>query len=106
MPWVYTLTLSVPVDAIRIQNDWHNNIPGTAQVLNEYGGVAIRGKDAIIVSQRNNPDYEAMGDLSYVASIGEYKEIPNSSDAEFEVPIELAPGFEISGGQEIDGVQY
>lgn len=95
MPWVYTLYLAEPVSASIVQNDWENNIPGNAKVQNDHGGVTITGSVGVIVSQRNNPDYQEMSTFSYVSSITEEKEIPSRGDSEFEPPIELGHSIEL-----------
>lgn len=97
MPWVYTLSLSEDRDAKTVQNDWENNIPGNASVVNDHGGVTvstrINGTVAVIVSQRNNPDFNEMANLRYVESISEHKEIPSRGQSAFEPPIALGHGI-------------
>jgi hypothetical protein len=95
MPWVYTLTLSEYTDAVTIQTDWEENIPGNATVQNDVGGVTVSGRRAVIVSQRNNPKYKEMDNLSYVDSITEDKEIPKRSDSDFDPPIDLGNGIQL-----------
>lgn len=96
MPWVYTLTLVGYRDAWEIKQDWEENIPGNANVIDEYGGVTVRSNGScVIVSQRNSPEYEEMTDFEYVVSITEHKELP--ADPE---PQELGLGIYC----EFDGV--
>jgi len=97
MAWVYTLQLTRVKEPDTIHTDWENNIPGNAVVKNDHGGVCVTsridGVRAVIVSQRNNPEYEEMETLDYVRSITESKEIPNRGDSEFDPPIELGQGI-------------
>lgn len=95
MPWVYKLKLADYRDAETIQTDWNENIPGNASVLNDLGGVTVVDTRAVIVSERNNPEFEDMATLSYVQAISEQKQIPARSDADFDPPIVLAHGVRL-----------
>lgn len=80
MPWIYTLQLTEFRVAGKIKHDWENNIPGNAKVEDGYGGVSVHGARCVIVSQRNNPEYEEMESFDYVQSITEHKEIPETAE--------------------------
>ena len=95
MPWVYNLNLTEYRNAKEIKDDWENNIPGNANVVNDYGGVSVFGEKCVIVSERNNPEYEEMEELDYVRDINERKEIQNREDSDFDLPIGLGFGFEL-----------
>lgn len=96
MPWVYTLQLTQYQDAGTIQNDWENNIPGNPSVQNDYGGVTVSGTRCVIVSTRNNPDFAEMENLSYVRRITEDKEIPSRGTSDFDPPVSLGHGLELT----------
>jgi hypothetical protein len=95
MPWVYALTLTDYTDPGQIQTDWKENIPGNASVQNDHGGVTVSGTKAVIVSTRNNPDFTAMENLSYVSTISESKEIPSRGTSDFDPPIDLGNGIQL-----------
>lgn len=95
MPRVYTLVLSKFTDAGTIRDDWETTIGEDGAVHDDYGGVTVAGRRAVIVSSAASDSYGKMADLDYVSSITESKDIPSREDPAFDAPVSLGHGIQL-----------